>query len=87
MISFNLKWTFKEYKEQLLIGLRRIYLMVHHNVSLMILCWESVHLNAGYHSAYVFLEGLIHRRKFEFQNRLGLYLKGILHLKIDWTSL
>ena len=36
---------------------------------------------------FFFLEGLIHRRKFEFQNRLGLYLKGNLHLKIDWTSL
>ena len=73
MITFYLKWTFKEYKEQLLIGLRRIYLMVHHNVSLMILCWESVHLKLMQGTAVLiyFLEGLIHRRKFEFQNRLG----------------
>ena len=84
MITFYLKWTFKEYKEQLLIGLRRIYLMVHHNVLLMILCWESVHLNAGYRSAYLFFGGaytqkevwvskparLIFEGKFTSQNRL-----------------
>ena len=84
MISFYLKWTFTEYKEQLLIGLRRIYLMVHRNVSLMVLFWESVHLNAGYRSAYFFFGGaytqkevwvsksarLIFEGKFASQNRL-----------------
>ena len=26
-------------------------------------------------------------RKFAFQNLLGLYLEGNLHLKIDWANL
>ena len=35
----------------------------------------------------LFLEGLIYGGKFVFQNRLGLYLEGNLHVKIDWASL
>ena len=35
----------------------------------------------------LFLEGLIYGGKFVFQNQLGLYLEGNLHLKIDWASL
>ena len=48
MISYYLKWTFTEYKELLLIGLDRIWQIVHNEISLMVPFLESVDLNAGY---------------------------------------
>ena len=43
--------------------------------------------------AYIFqrpffnFEGLTYRRKLAFQNCLGLYWEGNMHLKIHWASL
>ena len=37
-----------EYKEQLLIGVSHIKLIVHNDVLLMVLFLESAHLNVGY---------------------------------------
>ena len=38
-------------------------------------------------SAVGLLEGLMYEGKFAFQNRLGLYWEGKMHLKIHWVSL